>query len=312
MWSFQETIRLGPTDLFHKIRASIGFRVLRSISTRQKEAFRNVPPERYLREYSKQSLPGIHVYSFCGAATQLEQVLSLLSFLRHAGIPESWTIASDGSLTPEMEQTLLALHPAVRIVPWQSFITEKNGAAVAYLTAVNFLGKKFAVVTGLPTDRLAIYIDTDVLFFPGAVHLRDLLLKKPRENYYVEDWARWFPEGFLSPEEIERPPLNAGFLIQGRPVDWTEAFRRLERLMQEHPNPAITLGAVSLLIEQAVVQIGYHGSGAQVLDPRQYVINKADSWTPRDSFDHPDRVMRHYLGYLRPKLWKEARNYYAP
>jgi hypothetical protein len=307
MWSFQETVQLTPAQFILKVRRSIGFRAVKYLNDWRRDRFRRVSPERYIREYSTHALPGVHVYTLCGAASLQDEVLSMLSFLRHTGIPESWMIASDGSLTPEMEKTLLDLHPVVRIVPWRNFITEENREGVEYFAAKNPMGKKMAVVTALPTEHISVYIDSDILFFPGAFHLRDLLLNGPRDNYYVEEWARWFPAGFLSPEEEALPPLNAGFLIQGRPVDWTESFARLGRVMKEHPEPEETLGQVSLLIEQTVVQIAYHRCGAKILDPKQYIINNADAWKLRDEFAHPDRD---YLSYLRPKLYAEAKHYY--
>ena len=175
MMPWREIVRLTPRELAGKVRRSIGYRLVNAVNCRRRDRFMQVSPDQYLKIFSYHQLTGVHVHSICGAQEFYQQILSILSFLRHTGIPETWAIASDGSLTAAMEKTLKELHPVIQIVPWTNFITDQNRTVVEWYSRKSPMGKKLAVVTGLCATQTSVYVDSDILFFPGASHLRELL-----------------------------------------------------------------------------------------------------------------------------------------
>ena len=267
-------------------------------------------PDEVVREFSPHAMPRTRIFALCGAQHAPEEILSLLSFLRHVGIPAQWTVISDGSLSQEDEARFRGLHPCVEVAPWENFITAQNRAAVERYVPLSPMGKKLAVVTALPTEGVSVYIDSDILFFPGAAGLRGLL-ESTHENFYMRDGGKGAVPEILTPEETQRPVLNAGFLIQGRPVAWREPLERLLRFFDARPE-ALDEHLTRHTLEQTVVHLGYQAGGAQMLDEETHVLKIDDAYRLRDLHERPDRVLRHYVAFVRQKMWREARHYLRP
>ena len=53
-------------------------------------------PVRPFSQFSDKLVPA-EVFSYSGAAALPEQIASIRTFLRYAGVPKSWTVVSDGS-----------------------------------------------------------------------------------------------------------------------------------------------------------------------------------------------------------------------
>ncbi|MGZ5504302.1 MAG: hypothetical protein ACXWGY_06540, partial [Chthoniobacterales bacterium] len=111
------------------------------------------------------------VYSYSGEATLPEQVASIRSFLRYAGRPMKWTIASDGTHTARSITLLKSISPLLTVVqPNEWLPTAIPTELISYLRD-HPTGKQLALIMSLPAREPVLYLDSDVLFFAGAREL---------------------------------------------------------------------------------------------------------------------------------------------
>lgn len=290
-----------------RMRDSLDYRLSAYLSRRGERRLTNASPDQYLKDFSPHQLAGVRVFSFCGNKQGYEEVLSILSFLHHVGIPESWTVVSDGSITAETQARLCNLHPCVRTALWSDFLTDQNRAYVEKYASQNVWGKKLALLTAMFTDGVSVYIDSDILFFPGADHLREILLH-PQGNYFMEDYGFGMAPALLTEEEKKLMIINAGFLIQSRPIAWNEPLARLRDVFANRPD-VVSVFETQHYSEQTVTHLGYHSSGAQPLPKNKYIMELEDSYHVRDRYLGPDTVLRHYFNRSRMKMWRHAKDY---
>jgi hypothetical protein len=290
-----------------RVRDSLDFRILSLLSKAGENRFKRASPEHYRKEFSPHRLDHVRIFCFCGERQACEEILSILSFLRHVGIPSSWTVVSDGSITTETQERLKGLHPVVAMAKWDDFLTEGNRAAVEPYAAKNVWGKKLALFTAMPADGVSVYIDSDILFFPGAQHLRYLLLH-PDGNWFMEDYGFGMAPGLLNEEEKSRTIVNAGFLIQATPIAWDGPLARLTHYFQTQPEVAWAHLGLHFS-EQTVAHLGYHSSGARALPKDRYIMRLEDDYRVKDFYLTPETVLRHYFNRSRLKLWLHARDY---
>jgi hypothetical protein len=267
-------------------------------------------PERLVVEISPHRLKGVRVFSMCGLALWPEQMLSLLSFLRHVGVPDSFTIVSDADVPPETWRLPDELKLIVRIASWQEFITPENRAAVELYSAGHAMGKKLALVTGLPTDGKSVYVDSDILFFPGGHQLRTLLESTVRRHYFLHNGTNFFVDSLLTPEELTQAPVCAGFLIQDGPIDWQEPLARLQHALKTDGKRLLGETRLAHFMEQTVVHQAYNRAQATALAGR-YVMTFADFFRYRETAVLPhETIFRHYPSVIRQFMWPWARDYF--
>lgn len=231
------------------------------------------------------------VVSFSSQRDLPEQVASLRSFLRNAGEPVDFTVISDGSHAPASRRLLRLLHPCVRVVDWTAVVRPDLPRPVTGYAAVSPMGKKLAVELSLPVARPTMYVDADVLFFPGAAALAGL--QPGGHGWFLADCgAGYLDEGLLAGDEPAEP-VNAGFFLLDRQLDWSTALDRLARLG----------GVPGFHTEQTLVHLAMHASGARPLDPRRFVLAVDDMFSYRDVHAGRSIVLRHYTTPVRYKFW---------
>ena len=233
------------------------------------------------------------VFSYSGKAALPEQVASIRSFLRYAGRPKTFTVVSDGTLSAEDIHLLESVDPVVRVRKTSEFRPENvPPATFAYLTE-HPTGKQQALIMSLPTDGPAIYTDSDVLFFEGAGDLEQVL----RENSAP---ARYLPDCKLSADDRlfrslpeQTAPVNTGFLILFRNLDWSLALSRLIELD----------GPPTFFTNQTLTHLAMHLNHAVPLDPEKYVLQLDDQFVYPDRYAGKRIALRHYVNPVRHKFW---------
>ena len=263
-------------------------------------------PSEYAYPKSPLKLGKVYVFSLCQREAVPEQKLSLLSFFRHVGTPAKWNIVSDGTISELQAKSLRAIHPSIDVVDWQVFLCDENKACFEELSKYTIYAKKFALMSNLPDQGVVVYVDTDVLFFEGAREFRDLLSKVGDRSYYQKDLPGCLASGFLTPTELEVPPLNAGFVVQGRKLDWSVPIARLNAIMSRL-TPVQAAGDQGIL-EQSASHLAHYLAGSMPLDEK-YVLQISDRFEEEDQFSGPNFVMRHYVRPVRYKMWKHATDY---
>lgn len=246
-------------------------------------AARDVPASR--------ELP-LTAFSFSGARELPEQVASIRSFLRNAGVPRSFTVISDGSHAAGQLELLRAVHDCVRTVHHAELAAGAPRAVLDY-AAQHPLGKKLACAVQLPVSGPTLYADSDVLFFPGAAHAAELTPDGPGDPLYMPDPAGALDERMTDARLRGATAVNSGFFVLDRPLDWSGALAWLEGLD----------GDFRYHSEQTAFHVAMHDSRGVALPAGAYVLHLDDVFALRGAPLAAGAVLRHYVRPVRYRLW---------
>lgn len=230
------------------------------------------------------------VYSVCGRRQVPEQVASIRSFLRHAGRPRAWTVVSDGTITPAQRAALARVAPEVRVVDAEAFALPRLPALLRGVLGWPF-GAKLAGVMALEADGPTIYSDSDVLFFPRAAALRDLVAEGGPAPWFLVDCQRALDDRMLRAGEDD-VSINSGFFVLFEPLDWAPVVDRL----------APVAGDPAYFTEQTALHLAMRFAGGRPLDRGFAALTGDDAFVPGDAAPR-SAGLRHYVGPVRHKLW---------
>ena len=233
------------------------------------------------------------VFSYSGEEMLPEQVASIRSLLRFAGQPKQFTVVSDGTHSARSLELLRRLDPSVRVSPANEW--QPNGippAAASYL-ATHPTGKQLALVMSLPRNGPALYVDSDVLFFPAARTLSALPDRSDAPALYLADCRLSADERLYRTEEEKKNPVNTGVLFLNRKIDWSRSLDRFLELK----------GAPNFFTNQTMTHLAMAAAGAAPLDPAKFVLQLDDQFEVPDRYASPHIVLRHYVNPVRHKFW---------
>ncbi len=238
------------------------------------------------------------VFSYSGESSLPEQVASIRSLLKHGGRPRKFTVVSDGTHSARSVGRLRAIDPVVMVasaVDWQpQGVPDKMRP---YLSE-HATGKQLALIMSLPADGPAFYIDSDVLFFPGANALETELLSGDAPAHYLADCQLSADQRLFRGDQERRHPVNTGVLLLRRKLDWSLPISRFLEL-EAAPN---------FFTNQTLSHLAMHANGAAALDPRKFVLRLDDQFVYRDRYAAPDLILRHYVNPVRHKFWTALRS----
>jgi hypothetical protein len=232
----------------------------------------------------------VAIYSLSCPRDLPEQVASIRSFLSYVGIPENFTVISDGYSDREC-QLLAAIHPCILVIPLDRF-TRGLPQKVYDYAAINPMGKKLAAILSIPCDRVSIYTDSDIFFFPKARELENLIYATDPDSYYLPDTNPAFDFRIIQESERENP-INGGFILLKQKPNWDFAMKRFFHL-QEPPN---------YFTEQTIMHLTLHQERAKPLPRNQYIMWRDDEFAFRDRYANQEIVLRHYITPVRHKFW---------
>ena|ERR1700730_1416117 len=233
------------------------------------------------------------VYSYSGEDSLPEQIASIRSFLRYVGRPKSFTVVSDGSYSDRSVRLLQRVDPTVSvrlsIPPPADYLPEKFRR---YLTA-HPTGKQLALIMSLPENGPSLYLDSDVLFFPGAVDLANHSAKQDAPACYLADCQFSGDARLLRDSSEESQPVNTGVLLLFQKLDWSSAINRFLELDGE-PN---------FFTNQTITHLAMHANKARPFDCSKYVLQLDDQFVYPDRYAGRALVLRHYVNPVRHKFW---------
>lgn len=232
-------------------------------------------------------------YSFSGTRDLPEQVASLRSFLRHAAVPRRMVVVGDGTHSDGDQSVLKSIHPRLEVVPWSAFVREDLPAPVRAYATNHPLGKKVAVLMSIPSQGPWVFSDSDILYFPPAGDIRRRLASPTEPPEFLEDCYPSLDDRLVRGENEKRPPVNSGFVVGHRPLDWGVALERLEGMS----------GEPGYFTEQTLFHLAVRRSGGLALPAGQYVLQSDDQWMATDRHTGPGVVLRHYFSSIRYKMW---------
>jgi hypothetical protein len=232
------------------------------------------------------------VFSYSSEEAVPEQVASIRSLLRFGGRPKSFTVVSDGSHSPRSRRLLEQIDPSVCVADVAEY--QPPGVppgAVSYL-ANHPTGRQLALIMSLPKENEpAFYIDSDVLFFPGARALSSLSIPSPA--LYLADCRLSGDERLYREENEKKNPVNTGVLFLPRKIDWSISFERLLAL----DGPPI------FFTNQTLTHLAMARAGAVPFDAAKFLLQLDDQFEWRDRHAGRHLVLRHYVNPVRHKFW---------
>jgi hypothetical protein len=238
----------------------------------------------------------IKVYALSCERDLPEQVASLRSFLRHVGIPKVFTIMSDGSYTAESIKLLRLVHPCVDVQLLTKFQRDDLPKSVYEYASQQAMGKKLAALMSIPIDEATLYTDSDILFFQGASDLADLAASGDLDTYYLPDCKSSLDKRLIYEDIEQQNPINAGFILFKKALDWNESVQRLTNL-QESGN---------YFSEQTIVNLTIKRNHGNALSSEKYIMNVDDQFVYPDKFATKQIAMRHYVSDIRHKFWQSV------
>lgn len=233
------------------------------------------------------------VFSYSGEDMLPEQIASIRSLFRFAGRPKQFTIVSDGTHSPRGLELLRHLDPCIRVSATSDWQPQNVPPAVTSYLANHPTGKQLALIMSLPSDGPALYIDSDVLFFPGARTLPSLLERNDAPTFYLADCRLSADERLYRNEDEKKNPVNTGVLFLSRKIDWSKSIARLLELE----------GAPNFFTNQTMTHLAMIAAGALPLDRDKFVLQLDDQFKFADRYAGSHLALRHYVNPVRHKLW---------
>lgn len=238
---------------------------------------------------------GFDVISFSGAASFEDQVLSIFSFLIYAGTPVNWTIYSDGSYTAEQIQLFKSKFHFVSVEQWDKHDLISDNKLLGDYLKVCHLAKKLNVIMGHPYHRQTIYMDSDVIFYKNiAMYIDSGLLSAGL--WYAPDTMWNNVEHYFKKQVTSIYPLNSGLLFLNENFNSADIWKYLESLK----------GHYGYFSEQSAFEYAFRKQDADILDPRQFVIDSSDQFNFSIKYQPADIAMRHYTTPVRHKIWQNG------
>jgi hypothetical protein len=233
------------------------------------------------------------MFTYSGEDTLPEQIASIRSFLVCVGRPKSITVLSDGSHSSAGIRLLEQVDPSVRVCQSLPILPANLSEQVRTYLTTHPTGKQLALIMSLPKNGPALYVDSDVRFFPGASDLRPITRTEGVSAFYLADYRFSGDDRLLIDPMEKRNPANTGFLLLLRKLDWSLALQRLTELK----------GPPVFFTNQTVVHLCMHANGAVPFDPLRYILRVDDEFVYGDQFASPAVTMRHYVHQIRHKFW---------
>jgi hypothetical protein len=234
-----------------------------------------------------------NVVTYSGERSLPEQVASIRSFLKHVGRPRRFTIVSDGTLSGRSSNILKSLNSVISISASAQWLPKDLPTKIYPYLTTHPTGKQLALIMSLPVDGPTLYVDSDVLFFPGARDLIRLLESRGAPAFYLADCRLSADERLFRDDAEQARPVNTGALLLFEKLDWTPAVRRFLELR----------GVPHFFTNQTMTHLTMHANGALPLDDRKYVLQLDDQFVYPDRYAGRDLALRHYVNPVRHKFW---------
>lgn len=241
----------------------------------------------------------INVYAFSCERDLSLQIANIRSFIRHVGIPDKFTVISDGSYSSESSRLLCKINPCVDVVEWKDLIKGDISKhvldyALNHISpSIKAFWKRLAVFMSLSIEKPIIYTDADILFFPGAEKIIHLCQSDDKFPWYLPDCQASLDERILLDDAEKNNPVNAGFFLLKSQLDWQKPLERVAELID----------SPRYFTEQTVVHLAMHNSQGKPLNRDKFVLETDDQFMYLDIYAKNQIAMRHYVSDIRHKFW---------
>ncbi|WP_017656145.1 hypothetical protein [Fortiea contorta] len=241
----------------------------------------------------------IIVYSFSCERDLAIQVANIRSFIRHVGIPQTFTVISDGSYSLAASRLLCRIHPCVDVIEWKDLLQGEipqhvfDYALHHPTPSIRAFWRRLAVLSSMSIEQPIVYTDADILFFPGAKEIINLCNSEDTFAWYLPDCQASLDERIILAESEKINPVNAGFFLLKKQVDWTIPLERVAKFVD----------TPQYFTEQTVVHLAMHNAQAKPLDSDKFILENDDQFMYGDNYNKNHIAMRHYVNDVRHKFW---------
>jgi len=270
-----------------------GYHLARAEGSATRTIYRSFLPLLAPRRIPRGTSIPIDVFAYSGEGALPEQVASIRSFLKYVGRPNRFTIVSDGTLSCRSGEILQSIDSVISVsssAQWQP--NDLSTGINRYLTT-HPTGKQLALIMSLPVAGPTLYIDSDVLFFPGARDLIRIAQTGGAPAYYLADCQLSADERLFCDDAEKVRPVNAGVILFFEKLDWSLGIRRFLELE----------GPPTFFTNQTMTHLTMHANDALPLDDRKYVLQLDDQFVYGDRYAGRDLALRHYVNPVRHKFW---------
>jgi len=275
---------------------NFGYHLARLKGNTLRQFYRAVLPFIVRRRLNPSRSVALHVFAYSGEAMLPEQIVSIRSFLRYIGRPRSFTVVSDGSYSERSVRLLELVDPTISVVQANQPASGLPEKLQEYLRS-HHTGKQLALIMSLPLDDPALYVDSDVRFFPNAVDLIKRAGRHDAPAYYLADCQFSGDARLLRDPTEQTEPVNTGVLLLFEKLDWSLSISRFLELEGE-PN---------FFTNQTMTHLAMHKNGARPFDPAKYVLQLDDQFVFSDRYAGAALALRHYVDPVRHKFWTTLR-----
>src|SRR5438045_5263449 len=236
----------------------------------------------------------LDVFAYSNEYMLPEQIRSVRSFLRYVGRPKSFTVISDGSHTAPSIRLLKRVDPIVSVRQAGETLPVDLPPKFRHYVTTYIMAKQLGLLITLPLKGPALYVDSDVLFFPAVDDFLRYLEAKGAPAFFLQDCYTGSadPRVFRKPGE-ELNPVNCGMLLFLKKLDWSLAIERFLELEAE-PN---------FFTNQTLAHLVLHANGARPFDPAKYIVQLDDQFVYQDRHAGAAVALRHYVNPVRHKFW---------
>jgi hypothetical protein len=270
-----------------------GYHFARAKGNAVRRVYRALLPSIARRRLPSGAQIPLNVFSYSGENTLPEQVASIRSFLKHVGRPKQFTVVSDGTLSGRGREMLESLDPVISVSDCAQWLPKGLPAKIYPYLTDHPTGKQLALIMSLPVDGPALYVDSDVLFFPGASDLIGHATTSGAPALYLADCQLSADERLFRGEAEMARPVNTGLLLLFEKLDWTLAIDRFLELQ----------GLPNFFTNQTMTHLTMHANGAAPFDDRKYVLQLDDQFVYADRYASCELALRHYVNPVRHKFW---------
>jgi hypothetical protein len=232
------------------------------------------------------------VFAYSNEEMLPEQIASIRSFLRYVGRPKSFTVVSDGSHSDRSVRLLESVDPTVFVTKASQPPSGLPERFQRYLVH-HPTGKQLALIMSLPRDGAALYVDSDVRFFPAAAELSEQGQARDVSAYYLADCQFSGDQRLLRDATEQKEPVNTGVLFLFKKLNWSLSISRFLELE----------GEPSFFTNQTMAHLTMHANAALHFDPAKYVLQLDDQFVFSDRYANPSLALRHYVNPVRHKFW---------
>lgn len=270
-----------------------GYHLARAEGSATRTIYRSLLPALARRRIPGGAEVPFNVFAYSGENTLPEQVASIRSFLKYVGRPKRFTVVSDGTLSGRSSGILKSLDSVISISGSAQWLPKDLPTKIYPYLTTHPTGKQLALVMSLPVDGPTLYIDSDVLFFPGARDLIRLADSGGAPAFYLADCRLSADERLFRGDAEKGQPVNAGVMLLFEKLDWAVAIRRFLEIQ----------GLPTFFTNQTMTHLTMHANGALALDDRKYVLRLDDQFVYPDRYAGRDLALRHYVNPVRHKFW---------